>query len=35
MTQHGQPIALPGPLCLGAGRFSGFGFFAAMTPGAS
>ena len=27
----GSPIAIPGPLCLGGGRFQGLGLFAAMS----
>ena len=28
----GRPISLPGPICLGGGRFQGLGLFAAMNP---
>jgi len=28
--KHGQPLPIPGPVCLGGGRFSGTGLFAAL-----
>jgi CRISPR-associated protein Csb2 len=28
--EHGQPLSIPGPLCIGGGRFSGTGLFAAL-----
>lgn len=27
--EHGQPLSIPGPLCIGGGKFSGTGLFAA------
>lgn len=29
----GNPLVVPGPICLGGGRFYGLGLFAAMEPG--
>jgi CRISPR-associated protein Csb2 len=29
--EQGQPLPIPGPVCLGGGRFSGTGLFAAIT----
>lgn len=28
--EHGQPLPIPGPLCIGGGKFSGTGLFAAI-----
>ncbi len=29
-NEYGQPLSIPGPLCLGGGKFSGTGLFAAI-----